>query len=336
MRHISVIIPLLFAALLPAAARERNLSCEITPIPQDHITESDTWDFSFQRILSDDSPTVMTLHGDSLLSESLPDLQHWFGIRGDSLLEFGEETRSYMIYPDTLTQAFCFPLSAGDAVTDSYRGSGRIYSRYPMAEHGTYITEVGKTGKLILAPGDTIGNVTVTRQSRSVLRGINLAASAIDSLPADSLESYGITFYRWYAPGDPLPLAIMKSVSTAGVDVVRAFMIDPADISQRPAKSGTDTDISPAQLAEILAAASVTVTDREVNVAVNLPEDLSLTVCTDVVDLQGNLYLHRETECSGEAVITMPTTGLNPGEYLVAISTPMLPDHLEKRYIHIR
>lgn len=333
MRNITVISSILSAALITATAIERKLSIEISPVPQEKIIESDLWDFSFQRILSEDAPTVITIIGDSLMSEALPDLQHWFGVKGNSLIDFGEENRTYMVYPDSLPVMFRFPLTPGVAVSDDYNGRGRIYSRYPMAERGIYSAEVGKKGSLILAAGDTVGNVTVTRQSRSVLRGINQNAGAIDALPPDSLQRYEISFYRWYVPADPLPVAVMMCVNANGTDFSRAFMIDPSDYSRRQDQS--DSALSPDLVTGFLTSATVSLSDREVSVTCNVPDGIALPLSTDIVDLQGNLYLHRENVCSGATVISLPVTDLNPGEYLVVLTTPVLPEIIEKRFIRI-
>ena len=69
---------------------------------------------------------------------------------------------------------------------------------------------------------------------------------------------------------------------------------------------------------------------------VTTPAGCLLDVRADVIDVAGNSYLSRTRQCGGETDIEIPTGGLPRGEYLLAISSPSAPLHVEKRQILIR
>lgn len=338
--QIRLLIPLIILALpasLSSATRELCLDREVEPLR--HIAPDGPWDFSLCDDVSGSNDFVTTAvhEKEGLVSERSRDYRQWWVISNDTMRFAGDETVHRIFAPYILPITRTGSLRPGDTWVSAYRGSGKKWRTLNVVEEGDLSCGVVGIGTLITAPGDTLPDAILTRERRVAKERI----SSTMTMP-DTAWVYSRTTYRWYATADDLlPCAVQTSVCR--LDNVfneldreeRAFVPGHGtklpDNRKRKA-AGHDVD----RLTDALKSFEASCSNGIVTVFVMLPDGQSVPLSVDIVDASGNLYSHTETDCSGTATITVSVAGLSSRRYIVALTTPILPSVVEKRYLEIK
>lgn len=337
---IRLLIPLIILALpasLSSATCEFCLDREVEPLR--HIAPDGPWDFSLCDDVSGSNDFVITAvhEKEGLVSERSRDYRQWWVVSNDTMRFAGDETIHRIFAPYILPVTRTGALRPGDTSVSIYRGSGKKWRTLNVVEEGNLSCEVIGTGTLITAPGDTLTSAILTRERRVATERI----SSTMTMP-DTAWVYSRTTYRWYASADELlPCAVQTSVCRLddGFNELdreeRAFV--PGHNTRIPDYKKIKADNHDSdQLADALKSFEASCSDGVVTVSVMLPDGPSVPLSVDIVDASGNLYSHTESDCFGAATITVSVAGLSPRRYIVALTTPMLPPVVEKRYLEIK
>lgn len=320
-----------------SATRKLCLDREVEPLR--HIAPDGPWDFSLCDDVSGSNDFVITAvhEKEGLVSERSRDYRQWWVVSNDTMRFAGDETVHRIFAPYVLPVTRTGSLRPGDTSVSSYRGSGKKWRTLNVVEEGNLSCGVVGRGTLITAPGDTLADAVLTREHRVFKERI----SSTMTMP-DTAWVCSRTTYRWYATADDLlPCAVQTAVCRLddGLNELdreeQAFVpglgTKLPDNNKRKAASH-DAD----RLADALKSFEASCSDGVVTVSVMLPDGQSVPLSVDIVDAPGNLYSHTESDCSGVATITVSVAGLSPRRYIVALTTPLLPSVVEKRYLEIK
>ena len=333
-----------FLIALPAMTREIAMPIELSPLKGD-ILQARTWDFSQQWMSDDKARTLISVYGDSLMAETIGGRRYWYGISGDSILYISEEDRLTTITASNPVYVASLPLRSG-AGNGGYKfdasgtGGGK---RFAIKENGTLeFMSAPYVGTLIMTPGDTIHNVTVTRERR-----YTAATFPDDSVAA---ETYLTTeTYRWYdsdGASSLLPLAVQRSVYASGIIAAdtaplssSAYLPDrgACDRSEKSDDEPFDhNSVDPEAVSGALDGADLKYDGRNVTVSIEMPVS-GLNISLDIMDAAGRLYLHKSAESSGSAdEISLDCSSLRSGQYIAAIGVAGFPVQPKKEIIIIR
>ncbi len=196
-------------------------------------------------------------------------------------------------------------LSDPGSRSGSYTARGTLDVSLRLNERGTYDFNVLRAGKAIIAPGDTLADVFLSRDVRSYVVGLN------DSVSSDSAR---IVTYNWFKSGASVPFAVQQGdvlyVDASGVN------IEPD--SDSDSDSGEDVDA-----ASVIERAKVEVSDGRVHVL--LPRAVAVHVY--VMDAPGHIYAHASGR---DASFELDVTGLPHNTYIISIVWQDNPEILHK------
>ena len=246
---------------------------------------------------------VISLQG-NVYYENIAGRSNFFVLHGDSLMWTGYNIgRRVGVLADTAVY-LCRTGNFSTGVQDAqFHATGRMDVTLPLQETGTMSWSVLGHGSAITAPGDTVGNVVLTRHSYHS-----------EAVPADSAaEAVEIVYYRWYAQGSMLPVAVQCGGE---------LFVDE-DASERiPEAKGMDDGID--RIARIIDSAVVSF-DGD-HLTVTLPEPVELHAY--IMDVPGNIY----ASVRGLATeFTLSTADLHPNQYILSLVAE--PDAIHVRKI---
>ncbi|MBP3536319.1 MAG: hypothetical protein J6J93_02130 [Muribaculaceae bacterium] len=335
-----LLLSIILTSAVISPAREAVLPIAVAPLEGNLLGQS-SWDFSNQWIVDDKARMSVCTYGDSLLTETFDGRRFWYEICNDSLLYSGEEDRLTSIFLDSPAFVTRLPLDAGkeNVGTDfvaSGSGGGR---RFDVSERGIlFFSKSPRTGIMIAAAGDTVGNVLLVRERRHVAA----------SFPDDSVsyDSRLITeTYRWYDSegiATLVPLAIQRTVSAVSLSndtsVVSSAAYLPERCGQRQkASTYKPTDaVDDKALESALNASTVSCDGTTVAIRTSIPY-AGLTVTADIMDAAGRLYLHESMLSDGTGMtIDIDCSGLRSGQYIAAIGVENTSVAPKKEIIIIR
>lgn len=343
------------ASSLSAEDRTREFPCERSGI-RGNLLESSTWDFSRQWLVDDHGRSQVKIHGDTLVSETINGRRCWYRIIGDTIFFQKEEDRLTSIIADRyifVSKVHARSEAFGSSTPFKASGTGSG-GRFAIEENGLIDFTPGRVGSLILAAGDTLTNVLVTRERR-------LFTAIFPSQGTDSLANAdigcAIETYRWYTCriDDTLPVALQRSIyfpkstDQSGVPILSddddpafaaAYLPDASEISNiiddtRSSDEYISMDIGLDDIIKSLADATVSFDGKDATVGIRLSLS-GMAMTADILDAAGRLYLHKDTESSGgNDLIRIDCSSLRHGDYIVVIRIDAFPDVAEKRHLKI-
>ena len=320
-----------------------QLPIAVAPLNGD-ILENAEWDFSHCRLVDDGARTSVRVYGDSLMSEIFDGRRFWYAL-GDSVYFMGEEDRLTSIILEKPAFITSTPLlfgfnNPGVGFEAKGLGGGR---QFGVCERGSveFISST-RPGVLILAPGDTINEVLMSRERRFVTA----------NFPSDSASMYFhmiIEIHRWfdiYGTASLLPIAVQRSVyagSTISANQKPVFSLaylpdtgNDTKERKRINDNNRTIDSSIEKFEDALNEAEIILDGRSITVYVSIPEP-EININFDIVDASGYLYLHKSAISSGTAEkITLDCSGLRSGEYIAVVGIEEIPVAPNKKLIIIR
>ena len=189
--------------LLFETASARDFKGYLPDIPK---FTSEVWDFSNAETIGRPAATYVC-YGDTLVSEEILGRTYWHKVDGDT---------SFLIQEDTqlLRLKFTGPLVSGFAThtatgyeTD-YTARGKYSRTFKVAEQGSQHVSAVRRGIVITPSGDSIPAIAVAETRRYLA---SLSPEERDfplDADMDSLDRFETTVYRWFVPGDRLPVAV--------------------------------------------------------------------------------------------------------------------------------
>lgn len=231
--------------------------------------------------------------------EALPDRCDYFVFANDSVLWTGYSIgRRIGVLADAPCYVYDRKQLAADASAD-VNCAGRMDVSTAIEEHGNVAVSVIGRGRAVIAPGDTVNNAVLVRQTSRF--------APLDTIAAEEHER--IT-YRWYASGDAVPFAIQ-----VGGELYVDASFDICD--------SVDADDDADRIKDAIDAATIAV-DGDM-VTISLGRDLHVTAY--IMDATGNIY--NSTAGLGHE-FTLSTSGLTPRQYLIAISAEGADQYMRK------
>lgn len=324
----------------------QRLPVEVETLRGD-LLKSNIWDFSKQWQITDQGRTTICNYGDTLLAETIDSRRNWYALCGDTIKYIGEEDRLTTITLDTaIVAGYRESTSKSFAIKSQYTATGKGGGRrFTIKERGTidYAT-AGHYGTLILTAGDTLHNVTLTRERRS------FSASFPDD-NQDVAISAMIETYRWHDEEATtyVPLAIQQSIFAAtkerylAKDTKASFAVaflpykEEDEIKEVKGKiKDNQAEYDLVAIADALSRATMEYDGRMIATTVTLPYE-EMMVTLDIVDSAGHLYLYStKVSTGGNDTITVDCGCLHPGEYLSILGVENIGVAPEKKIVIIR
>lgn len=167
------------------------------------------WDFSNIDI----SGTVIreTNNIDSLGRIMITDSRQitYYRMRGDSLLEIGNETPLKVTAYNKPICSMKYPMTLGDSISKVFEGYGVYCGDHYFKEMGISTVVVDGQGDIILSETDTMKNVLRVYKLKSYSIAMDIKPSKIDSV---QLKQIIEEKYEWYAKGYERP--VFESVTS--------------------------------------------------------------------------------------------------------------------------
>lgn len=321
-RIITIASFLILAAASVVTAQIRSATIhgwEISGIPEaDSAGNNVTWDFTTAEVVGKISGGYMA-SGDTLIMEALPHVRSDYAISGGSVRLIAVEGRRWRCSLDSIL--------LGQNASDSLKGILGIDLSQRLSVEGVACQTLSNGHRAITAPGDTLTDVSVVEMT---FRGVMITTDSV-RMQAHASKRY------WLSAATRCPIAIETSASIEGcISECRAYLFPPgenasvaegmpstrifraADFGPAPVyglKHYGETDRGDSRHAPVGLGdgnADITVSDNEIEITV-APEAAPAEVV--LCDIAG-----RVIEAHAGVAVSIPTSALPPGEYLVSVS----------------
>lgn len=283
-----------------------------------HINEEKIWDLSNNELVSP-PPATTKIYGDSLYSETVNNRRLWYKFINDTCIFLREETPLMGLDYGKYIQTSALGHYHQSALPIEYSISGRYSNMLNVSEEGFYEVYPAVTGQLIIATNDTL-NAKMICEHRSFTAKLSTDPIRFPLDPeADSLSTYDVTRYRWFSGNDPLPIAIQTTVTEKDFcgriisDYTTAYLIDTIDIYPEE-----NSDEAPADAIKSILQ-SATVSHSGGKIIIKLSGNINFDLSIDITTPGGILYLHEDKRVMGDNELTISSSGLPSGQYVVAL-----------------
>lgn len=291
---------------------------EISGIPEaDSAGNNVTWDFTTAEVLGKISGGYIS-SGDTLIMEALPQVRSDYAVSGGSVRLIAVEGRRWRCTLDSIL--------LGQNASDSLKGILGIDLSQRLSVEGVACQTLSNGHRAIMAPGDTLTDVSIVEMT---FRGVMITT--------DSVRMQAHASKRYWLSAARCPIAIETSASIEGcISECRTYLFPPGENASvaegmpstrifRAAGFGPapvyglkhygvadcgDSRHAPVGLGD--GNAYITVSDNEIEITV-APEAAPAEVV--LCDIAG-----RVIEAHAGVAVSIPTSALPPGEYLVSVS----------------
>lgn len=308
MHHLSLLLPVLLLLTLPANREQLRGNSLWGPAAYELLTDVDSL-ADFSAVSAAGAPAdwhYFSEHrGDSTYITELQSTDRWllYTEKGDTLRH---------IHTESSREQSTFNIHAFAEGLQDFAATGRRDMAFLFADSGMVSISVSHPVVLILAPGDTITDATLRRETRRFARR-RLDRSGITG----SVEE---TELRWTLSGRLAPLAAgsRRSVHTAGHDTVTTAYVT---VFPREWNLGLNCD-SPQNAPKNRPAPAHSSFPAELSAEYN-PDNRTLTVTATgesqltVCDVSGRVHLSRSLEEGGG---TVSLSALTPDDYVVSVT----------------
>lgn len=303
--------------------RCRTLPNEHKPFAQDAL-QSCQWKLSQHSLLDDNATVQASWVADSLYVETIANQARIYIAQRDTLYFRGGKTSRASFFVSSRPQPVAQMQSANEnSQEEDYSAMGTDYDSYPINHEGKSTKEVLGKGVFITEDNDTIVEVTLIKETQTYQFVSKYEATTRD-----------ISFNRWYAQNDKLPLAIQKEYQDENGEIRSRLYVANREVIAL-LKSGKTNIISKAPLKELLS--TVQISQSGDMLCVNFANvNQSFFAEIFVMDSMGNLY-RRATKMlnTADCGISVETGGLNSGNYVVSIRLNGDNELTEKRIARV-
>lgn len=193
-RSRSTVFVILVLAFLSASAIGRKLDRRLQIID----LKGDGWCIAERGDEKGNGP-VYRIYGDTLLCEVFDDVRLWYGIKRDTVMYLGEESRHYDFRLSVPVPTSSFSLNPGLSGEDSSYSTGFVYTTLPAEREYVHTGGEPVRGHLVLEDGRKVAATAVTEKFSYV------QSYLIDPEKPVRTREVHRSVTRWFLPGDCLP-----------------------------------------------------------------------------------------------------------------------------------
>ncbi len=327
----SVLAIVLSAVLLaPVTARDvsslrgdwRFLSLELTPLSDEAVVNSTVWDFSGCSPV-DERAEAYTRRVRNIVYEDIAGRCRAYLIAGDSVYYRGynQGRHERMIADGNIPAMAPESFHAGD----SLRAEGMVYDM-PSSERGLHSGRLVGVGRLVYF-GDTVSGARLFEEVFSVTKAVGGDSVGVP-------ERFAL--YRWFCPGDTLPLAVQIE-SGAGENLSRRLFVDRESVADAAEKDRRgETGPTGEAVLRVLRGGAVEVGPGSVSISFP-PSPLSAELDISLMDAAGNIYSSVRHILPAEEAsrVELPRSSCPRGRYIVAVRLRDNPEINYKIYVDL-
>lgn len=311
---LSVILPSLESSSRETFFLPRSLDCYQGKLPTNESKQMNNYLWDFSAAEHDEASLIRyDFYGDSLISEITGGYRRWYKVRNDSIFLTREETPLMAILPDSYVPSAAFSNKHEIYTTSETEAFGSYSQAYKFHSRIIYGSMSGTTGKVVLAPGDTV----VARMSYE--KRLNVITGDGGSL----VDSFEDEVWRWFEGGIQAPVAIAisrKSKSPEGKLLDLNSVVHVVDASEYNDRRTQMNESEPEADSESVEAISIAY--RNGSLRLSLGEGYNyVSGSLDITDPSGVSFFHTSFRINPGEQSEIPLSSLQPHSYIVVLSS---------------
>lgn len=300
----------------------RFLSLELTPLSNENTVNSTVWDFSGCSPV-EERAEAYARRVRNIVYEDIAGRCRAYLIAGDSVYYRGynQGRHERMIAEGNIPAMAPGGFHAGD----SLRAEGMVYD-VPSSERGLHSGRRVGVGRLVYF-GDTVSGVRLFEEVFSVTKAVGGDSVGVP-------ERFAL--YRWFCPGDTLPLAVQIE-SGAGENLSRRLFVDRESLSHAAEKDKqTENESGDEAIMSVLRGAAVEVGPGTISISFP-PSPLSAELDISLMDVAGNIYssVRHILPAEEASTVELPRSSCPRGRYIVAVRLRGNPEINYKIYVDL-